>query len=205
MRNLRRSCAPAFLGIGLPDQGERHASWTARSGGPPPRRHLRHKLRSFLDLELPDWLPQFDPVTAPAVRNGESVSARDYLACLARLRTLARGGAPRCNRSDRVAHAVPDPANNVRGRRSRRSLAVQPPHRPNTVAVNYLGLCAITMPVGRHRASMPVGHQFIAPAGAEEKLLALALAAERVLGTAAAASGRRRCSVAEINRKDAPC
>jgi aspartyl-tRNA(Asn)/glutamyl-tRNA(Gln) amidotransferase subunit A len=55
----------------------------------------------------------------------------------------------------------------------------------NTVAVNYLGLCAITMPVGRDRAGMPVGLQLTAPARAEEPLLAIALAAERVLGTAA--------------------
>jgi aspartyl-tRNA(Asn)/glutamyl-tRNA(Gln) amidotransferase subunit A len=55
----------------------------------------------------------------------------------------------------------------------------------NTVAVNYLGLCGITMPVGLDRAGMPVGLQFIAPAGAEEKLLAIALAVERVLGPAA--------------------
>ena len=55
----------------------------------------------------------------------------------------------------------------------------------NTVAVNYLGLCAITMPVGRDRAGMPVGLQLIAPAGAEERLLAIGLAVERVLGTAA--------------------
>jgi aspartyl-tRNA(Asn)/glutamyl-tRNA(Gln) amidotransferase subunit A len=55
----------------------------------------------------------------------------------------------------------------------------------NTLAVNYLGLCAITMPVGRDRAGMPVGLQLTAPARAEEPLLAIALAAERVLGTAA--------------------
>ena len=54
----------------------------------------------------------------------------------------------------------------------------------NTVAVNYLGLCAITMPVGRDRVGMPVGLQLTAPAYAEEKLLRIALAAERVLGTA---------------------
>jgi aspartyl-tRNA(Asn)/glutamyl-tRNA(Gln) amidotransferase subunit A len=41
------------------------------------------------------------------------------------------------------------------------------------------------MPVGRDRSGMPVGLQLIAPAGAEEKLLTIALAAERVLGTAA--------------------
>jgi aspartyl-tRNA(Asn)/glutamyl-tRNA(Gln) amidotransferase subunit A len=55
----------------------------------------------------------------------------------------------------------------------------------NTVAVNYLGLCAITMPVGHDRAGMPVGLQLIAPAGSEERLLAIGLAAERMLGTAA--------------------
>jgi Asp-tRNA(Asn)/Glu-tRNA(Gln) amidotransferase A subunit family amidase len=55
----------------------------------------------------------------------------------------------------------------------------------NTAWVNYLGLCAITMPVGRDRAGMPVGLQLSAPAHAEERLLTIALAAERVLGTGA--------------------
>jgi aspartyl-tRNA(Asn)/glutamyl-tRNA(Gln) amidotransferase subunit A len=54
----------------------------------------------------------------------------------------------------------------------------------NTVAVNYLELCAITLPVGLDKAGMPVGLQLIAPAWAEERLLAIALAAEGVLGTA---------------------
>src|SRR6267143_4336403 len=52
----------------------------------------------------------------------------------------------------------------------------------NTIAANYLGLCAITLPVGRDRAGMPVGLQLTAPANVEERLLAIALAAERVLG-----------------------
>ena len=55
----------------------------------------------------------------------------------------------------------------------------------NTAWVNYLGLCAITMPVGRDRAGMPIGLQLTAPARAEEKLLKIALAVERVLGTGA--------------------
>jgi hypothetical protein len=41
------------------------------------------------------------------------------------------------------------------------------------------------MPVGRDRAGMPVGLQLTAPACAEERLLAIARAAERLLGTAA--------------------
>jgi hypothetical protein len=40
------------------------------------------------------------------------------------------------------------------------------------------------MPVGRDRAGMPVGLQLTAPAYAEEKPLAIALATERVLSTA---------------------
>jgi len=145
------------------------------------------ELRSFLDRELPDWLDQLDPVIAPAVRNAESLSARDYLARLERLRALARSAAPRLDAVDVIASPtlcltpplmseVADADSHVRiNRRIVR----------NTVAVNYLGLCAITMPVGFDRAGMPVGLQLTAPAGAEERLLAIALAAERVLGTAA--------------------
>ena len=47
---------------------------------------------------------------------------------------------------------------------------------------NYLGLCAITLPVGRDAAGMPAGLQLTARAGQEERLLAIAWAAERVLG-----------------------
>jgi aspartyl-tRNA(Asn)/glutamyl-tRNA(Gln) amidotransferase subunit A len=55
----------------------------------------------------------------------------------------------------------------------------------NTAWVNYLGLCAITMPVGRDGAGMPVGLQLTAPARAEEKLLTIALTVERLLGARA--------------------
>jgi hypothetical protein len=48
------------------------------------------ELRSFLDRELPEWLDQLDPVIAPAVRNAESLSAREYLARVARLGDLTQ-------------------------------------------------------------------------------------------------------------------
>jgi len=51
-------------------------------------------------------------------------------------------------------------------------------------AVTGVGLCAITLPIGLDKDRMPVGLQLIAPAWAEGKLLAITLAAERVLGTA---------------------
>jgi aspartyl-tRNA(Asn)/glutamyl-tRNA(Gln) amidotransferase subunit A len=101
------------------------------------------------------------------VRNAESVSARDYLARLARLRALARGAAPRLDAIDVMSSPTlcltpplmseaADPEGHLRV--NRRIVR-------NTVAVNYLGLCAITLPVGCDRAGMPVGVQLIAPAG----------------------------------------
>ena len=145
------------------------------------------ELRSFLERELPDWLAQLDPVIAPAVRNARSVSATDYLARLTRLRALARSAASRLDAVDVIASPtlcltpplmseVADPDSHLST--NRRIVR-------NTVAVNYLGLCAVTMPVGRDRSGMPVGLQLPAPANGEEQLLAIALAAERVLGTAA--------------------
>jgi len=145
------------------------------------------ELRSFLDGHLPEWLAQLDPVIAPAVRNAETLSARDYLARIERLRALARSAAPRLAAVDVIASPtlcltpplmseVADADSHLRA--NRRIVR-------NTVGVNYLGLCAITMPVGRDRAGMPVGLQLTAPAHAEEKLLTIALAAERVLGAAA--------------------
>jgi aspartyl-tRNA(Asn)/glutamyl-tRNA(Gln) amidotransferase subunit A len=145
------------------------------------------ELRSFLDHELPDWLAQLDPVIASAVHHAGSVSATDYLARLARLRALARSAAPRLDTVDVIASPTlclsPPLMSEVADADSH--LRVNRRIIRNTVAVNYLGLCAITMPVGHDRAGMPVGLQLIAPANAEERLLAIALGAERVLGTAA--------------------
>ncbi len=143
------------------------------------------ELRSFLDRELPDWLDQLDPVIAPAVRGAESLAAREYLARVARLGNLTRTAAARLDAVDVIASPTlcltPPLMSEVADADSH--LRVNRRIVRNTVAVNYLGLCALTMAVGRDRAGMPVGLQLTAPAHAEEKLLTVGLAAERVLGT----------------------
>jgi aspartyl-tRNA(Asn)/glutamyl-tRNA(Gln) amidotransferase subunit A len=51
----------------------------------------------------------------------------------------------------------------------------------NTCVVNFLGLCAVTLPVGRDQAGMPVGMQLTGRPGTEPRLLAIACAIERLL------------------------
>ena len=121
------------------------------------------------------------------MRAAESLSARDYLARGTRIRALSQRAAPRLTDVDVIASPTlcltPPLMSDVADADSH--LRVNRRIVRNTVAVNYLGLCAITIPAGRDRAGMPVGLQFIAPGFAEEKLLSIALAAERVLGTPA--------------------
>jgi aspartyl-tRNA(Asn)/glutamyl-tRNA(Gln) amidotransferase subunit A len=57
----------------------------------------------------------------------------------------------------------------------------------NTTIGNLLRLCAVTMPVARDKAGMPVGLQLMAAGGDDARLVAVSLACERVLG-----DGRRR-------------
>jgi aspartyl-tRNA(Asn)/glutamyl-tRNA(Gln) amidotransferase subunit A len=145
------------------------------------------ELRSFLDQELPDWLVQLDPIMASAVQGAATLSAREYLARLGRLKLLARSAAPCFDEIDIIASPTlcitPPLLSEIGDAQS--YLAANRRIVRNTVAVNYLGLCGITLPVGLDRAGMPVGLQFIAPAWSEERLFAIALAAERVLGNAA--------------------
>jgi aspartyl-tRNA(Asn)/glutamyl-tRNA(Gln) amidotransferase subunit A len=144
------------------------------------------ELRSFLDQELPEWLAQLDPMIAPGVLNAETLSARDYLSRLDRLHKLARRFAPRFDEVDVIASPTlcltPPLMSDITDadahlRLNRRIVR-------NTVGVNYFGLCGVTLPIGLDQAGVPVGLQFMATAGAEEKLLAVALAAEALLGTA---------------------
>jgi aspartyl-tRNA(Asn)/glutamyl-tRNA(Gln) amidotransferase subunit A len=126
-------------------------------------------------------------VIAPAVRSAESLSALDYLARVARLADLARAAAARLDTVDVIASPTlsltPPLMSEVADADSH--LRVNRRIVRNTAWVNYLGLCAVTMPVGRDRAGMPVGLQLTAPARAEEKLLTIALAVECLLGTRA--------------------
>jgi len=142
-------------------------------------------LRAFLDRELPDWLATIDPVNAPALKNAENLSAREYLTRRLRLLDAAKSAAARFDDVDVIAtptviftpHALAEDAGPEQFWARNRKIV------HNLVPVNYLTLCAATLPIGLDCIGMPVGLQLIAKGGDDERLVAIACAAERVLGT----------------------
>ncbi len=143
------------------------------------------ELRAFLDRELPDWLKTIDPVNAPALQKAEMLPAREYLTRLLRLQAAAKTAAAHFDDVDVIAtptvmvspHVLAEETGPEQFWGRNRKIV------HNLVPVNYLRLCAATLPVGLDRIGMPVGLQFIAKGGDDERLVAIACAAERVLGT----------------------
>ena len=142
------------------------------------------ELRAFLDRELPDWLNTIDPVNAPALKNTETLSARDYLSRRLRLQAAAQSAAAHFVDVDVIAtptvmftpHVLAEKIGAEEFWARNRKIV------HNLAPVNYLTLCAATLPVGLDRLGMPVGLQLIAKGGDDERLVAIACAAERVLG-----------------------
>ena len=143
------------------------------------------ELRAFLDRELPDWLATIDPVNAPALKNAENLSAREYLTRRLRLSAAAKTAAAHFDDVDVIAtptvmfspHVLSEETGAEQFWARNRKIV------HNLAPVNYLALCAATLPVGLDRIGMPVGLQLIAKGGDDERLVAIACAAERVLGT----------------------
>jgi aspartyl-tRNA(Asn)/glutamyl-tRNA(Gln) amidotransferase subunit A len=143
------------------------------------------ELRAFLDRELPDWLATIDPVNAPALKNAENLSAREYLSRRLRLLDAAKSAVARFDHVDVIAaptvmftpHVLTDEVSAEQFWARSRNIV------HNVAPVNYLTLCAATLPVGLDRLGMPVGLQFSARGGDDDRLVAIACAAERVLGT----------------------
>jgi len=144
------------------------------------------ELRRFLDRELPDWIATLDPINAPVIARAATIPDALYQGRLARLAVPAASvgmtladvdviATPTLTVTPPLVSTIHDTASHWRANQALTR---------NTVPVNYLGLCAISLPVGLDAARMPVGLQFIARPRQEEALLAAALAAERVLGTA---------------------
>ncbi|UCF66867.1 MAG: amidase [Acidobacteriota bacterium] len=158
------------------------------AGGP-----VAAELWEFLTRELPDWIPTLDPNVGGRLGSAAEIGAAEYEARVERLRELALAVSSRfegptgVERVDAwVMPTVPigapllDDVATRAGYRQANLLALR-----NTALANYLGLCALSLPVGLDASGLPVGLQLLAPHGEERRLLALGIDVESWLGTGA--------------------
>lgn len=144
------------------------------------------EIAAFLNTELPEAMDGLDPVVAARIAAADRLPAWEYV----RRRTVLDELAADAARSLAGVAAVLAP-----------SVALTPPTldelRPdgayarlnmlalrNTVIANFMNLCAVTLPVGKDAAGMPVGLQLMGRAGDDARLLAVSRAVEARLGTA---------------------
>lgn len=157
-----------------------------RQGGP-----VSVELYHFLLTQLPEWLDTLDPNVRGRVGDASALPAHEYLERLRALRRRAAAVASRLRGLD--ALVCPTVANTPPRLQDIDTAERYGPQNllslRNTAMVSYLGLCAVTLPVGLDAAQMPVGLQLIGRAGTEPRLLALARRCERLLGNSGARLG----------------
>ncbi len=147
--------------------------------------------RAFLESELPGWLDILHPIVRSRLAQALTPGDPEYEAALADHRNMA-------NQADKLfddADILVLPGNVISPPPvadlidlDRYATANDGILRP-TYPISVLGLTAISIPVGIDRNGMPIGLQLVAPGGQDEALLGVALAAERVFGTASQSLG----------------
>ncbi len=139
--------------------------------------------RAFLQEDLPGWLDLLEPIVGTRLRGAPALDSDAYLGALRRREELEAEARQLFREVDVLAlpgHLMtPPPVSEVADLDRYREVNVGV-LRP-TCPANAMGLCALTLPVGRDAAGMPVGLQLVAPGGADEALLSMAWAAERAL------------------------
>lgn len=166
--------------LDLPEVDAAHALFLL--GGP-----VAPEAGRFLAAELPAWLDNMDPNVRQRIGDAARLPEETYQARLTALRDLTASLDERLQTVDLLV--APTVANTPP-----RLVDLEAPEvyrrenllcLRNTAIANYLGLCAITLPVALDAAGMPVGLMLMARGGRDAPLVAAALAMERLLGTAA--------------------
>ncbi len=142
------------------------------------------ELQAFLTRELPDWLSTLDPNVAARVPAAPPAPG-DLSARIAAIFDLQARARARLAGIDAfvfptVGITPPTLAELATPERYR---ALNVLSLRNTSIANYLGACALTLPVGLDAHGMPVGLQLVGAPHSEARLLALGVAIETALGT----------------------
>jgi len=164
--------------ITIPNCDEAYAAFQAGGLGAP-------ELSDFLSRNMPDKIDALDPLVKIRVQGADSLSAIEYLRRIALFRKASQEVNQVFEQVDvwlnptliTTAAAVAD----LDDTEQYRQVNMQVLRNPSIA--NLMHLCAVSLPVGKDAVGIPVGLQLTAAADQEEKLLALSLACEKVLGT----------------------
>ncbi len=142
--------------------------------------------------KLPAWIKTLDPMVVQRFAKAREMTAAEFVRRCRLFEDNARIANARLHEIDVLVSpttAITPPTlkdvSTVAGYGPRNLMVLR-----NTTIGNLLRLCAITMPVARDRARMPVGMQLMAAGGDDARLLAVALACERTLGDGVRRIGR---------------
>jgi len=184
MRALEQAGA-TLVPITIPNCDEAYAAFQAGGLGAP-------ELSDFLLRNMPDKIQHLDPLVKIRVEGAEQLSAIEYLRRIALFRQASEEINTVFEQVDAwlnptlltTAAAVDDLADTEQYRQANMQVLRNP-----SIA-NLMHLCAVSLPVGKDSLGIPVGLQITAGAHQEEKLLALSLQCEQVLGTAVQCLGQ---------------
>ena len=139
----------------------------------------------FLQTNLPDWIQTLDPNVANRLEAAKKAKTINYIKALEKLSTLSAIiwnkldavdilAIPTVPISPPMLSDVADPKDYS----EKNILALS-----NTMPINTLGLCAISIPIGKDKFGMPVGLQLVTLPDREESLISIALGIEKKYGT----------------------
>jgi len=154
------------------------------------------ELAAFLGTErIRNGAERLDPVVRARLESAGSVSAVDYIRLLARHHENVRNVANRLAKLDGwvtpTCPLLPVPVGDCNTVDT--AVAWNKRSLRNTQPVNYLGQCAVTLPLAVGLGALPVGLQIVCAPNEDARLLSIAIAVESVLG-----AGARRPNLSAI-------
>ncbi|PAU79422.1 amidase [Halomonas salipaludis] len=142
------------------------------------------ELAAFLHTSLPNAIDALDPNVAARIAAADGMPGWEYVRRRQVIDDLTRAATQRLWQVD--AMLTPTVAITPPTLESLEPEGAYPKANMkalrNTVMANFMGLCALTLPVGRDAANMPVGLQVMAGPWQDARLLAIGQAIEARLG-----------------------
>lgn len=175
----------SFVPIELPGADEIYEFF--KSGG-----LAASELATFLQESLPHVRQRLEPHIEARIAAAEGIPAVEYIRRLWRAKTHARKAEEQLASVDAILMpTVPITTPKIVEIEDKHAYArINMQALRNASIINFLGLCAITMPAGRDAEAMPVGLHLVGNAWCDARLLSIGRAIEECIGDGSTLLGR---------------